>query len=162
MGTDLRGGESDMAVLGGSVGCGRAGPSQPDAPGKMGQDGGPDGDDSALVLENNFLLCVSLPATVTAACKKAQSQPITRSNYLPSASCWQRPPRLLPKRRFPNTLIQKAPRRQEKALPAQTSCKVSSPPGQATGVQLSPWSPWASASAPGKVMAPAPWDCGRK
>lgn len=66
-----------------------------------------------------------LKATVTGACKKAKSKPITRSNYLPSASSWQRLPRLLPKLCFTNTLIQKPPSQREKALPAQSSCKVS-------------------------------------
>lgn len=61
----------------------------------------------AFVLEGNFLLYLLLSAVVTVACKKAKSKPITRSNYLPSASSWQQLPRLLPKRRFTNTLTQK-------------------------------------------------------
>lgn len=103
-----------------------------DVPGKMGQDGWTgrptafpqDGDGSALSLENNFLLCLPLSATVTAARKKGKSKPITRSNYLPSASSRQRLPRLLPKLRFTNTLLQKA-QVSEKALPAATSWEAS-------------------------------------
>lgn len=62
---------------------------------------------------------------VTNACEKLKSKPITRSNYLPSAFSWQPLARLLPELCFTNTLIQKAPSQREKALLAQSSCKVS-------------------------------------
>lgn len=94
-----------------------------------------------------FCVFLSHPQSLL-PCKEAESQPITRSNYLPSASFWQPPPRFLPKLCFTNTLNPKGSKSPRQGSAGSGQLQDFPDAGEATGARFCPSSTLAPASSP--------------